>query len=109
MTHAELQSAVVAVLKSLPNCWVLQVAEHTGGWRYGANRQHKGALDIIAGWQGKYYGFEIKVGADKLSDDQEREIETMLRAGAAWAGEVRSVDTAIEALGLNKALKGVEL
>jgi hypothetical protein len=101
MTHAELQSQVVAVLRSLPNCWVAQIAEHVGRHKHG---QSAGIPDVLACYKGRLYGFECKVGADKLRPAQVEQIEAMNRAGA-WAGEVRCVDQVLAALGLNRGKK----
>ena len=101
VTHSELQSAVVAVLRSLPNCWVAQIAEHVGRHKHG---QQPGIPDVLAIFKGRSYGFECKVGADKLRPAQVEQIEAMKRAGA-WAGEVRCVDQVIEALGSNRGKK----
>jgi hypothetical protein len=101
VTHSELQSAVVAVLKSLPNCWVAQIAEHVGRHKHG---QSAGIPDVLACYKGRLYGFEIKVGRDTLRPAQDKQIEAMLLAGAV-AIEVRSVDQVLVALGLNRGKK----
>ncbi len=51
----------------------------------------KGVVDLVWYWKGKLHCFDIKVGADSLSDDQRLFLQAIIAQGGTFT-EVRSED-----------------
>ena len=89
MTHSELCRKIAEYLKTLPRCWYCR----PNSMGYG----RRGLPDFIVCLDANFLAIEVKVGRDKLSVMQDREMKDIFSAGGATV-IARSLDDVKERL-----------
>jgi Holliday junction resolvase len=90
-TEAELTSAIRSLLKTVG----------VFAWKNwsGPMTHPKGIADILGCWQGRFVAIEVKAAGGRVSQDQEKFIETVKRHGGI-AFVARSIDDVVLGLGI---------
>ena len=89
MNHSELCRKIAEYLKTLPRCWFVRPVQ------FGYSR--RGVPDFIVCLDSNFLAIEVKVGRDKLSIMQDREMKDIFSAGGATV-IARSLDDVKERL-----------